>query len=154
MAPLMKMTQVTTATDTVVIICPYCFGFALVIPANPGQVGRAVKAHGLGAGGWPFGLGSASVADGQLPDGPGVGCGTMTGVPVRWPVEAGDTPHETAININAAITVTIRATPMVTGAANRRWCCGLGGRLTGTSMVAAMIAPSRLTRTPLDGTES
>jgi len=30
-----KMTQVTIAADTVVIICSYCFWFALVVPANP-----------------------------------------------------------------------------------------------------------------------
>src|SRR6266568_998547 len=95
----------------------------------------------------PLRLRSALVAAGQLPDGPGAGWGTTTVVPVRWPTGAGARPRQSAMKINAAVTASTRATPTATGAGNRR-CRILAGRLTGTSMVAAMIAPSRWTRTP------
>ena len=117
-------------------------------PARRNGAGERVAGPG-GHGTWPdfpwagpFGVRCAPVAGGQLPGGPGAGCGTTMGVPVRWPAGAGARPRQTAMRINAAVTASTRATPTVIGAGSRR-CCGLAGRLTGTLMVAAMIAASR-----------
>jgi len=82
---------------------------------------------------------------GQLPNGPGVGCGTTIGVPVRHPPGPGARARETAMKINAAVIARTRATAAATGAGSRLGGCP-GKLVTGTSVlsavVAAMIAPS------------
>jgi hypothetical protein len=64
------------------------------------------------------------IASGQLPSGPGEGCGTKTEVPVGCPLGAGAGPRDSATQISIAITSSSMATPTAIGTAARRYRCG------------------------------
>src|SRR5215472_14411781 len=64
------------------------------------------------------------IARGQLPSGPGVGCGTKTKVPVGCPLGAGAGPRNSATQIRIVITSSSMATPTAIGTAVGRYQCG------------------------------
>jgi hypothetical protein len=63
------------------------------------------------------------IASGQLPNGPGVGCGT-TEVPVGCPLGAVARPGNSTTQIRIAITSSSMATPTAIGTAVSRYRCG------------------------------
>jgi hypothetical protein len=111
-----------------------CCAVPLVRLVQIGVVRRAFPADGA----LPHRLRPGSVAGGQFPNGPGVGCGTTIGVPVRWPLGPGATPRETATVINATVTARARATTRATAAAigaGTRLGSSPTGRVTGISVL-------------------
>jgi|SRR5215469_1218103 len=78
---------------------------------------------------------SASYAGAQLPNGPGEGCGTVTDVPGPWPLGTDAGTGVAAMETSTTST----ASAIATTATGDRRCCSRTGRLTGTSVVTAMV---------------